>query len=175
MSLWRRLWATLRAGPGRRPRRLHSLRELAAAPRERVEIVGVVEALEPVLCPVSGRPAVALEYTAWPQSSTLGIDGAGAYSSRAFQVKYHQAADFVLCDGPHRALIRVDPGRDLLRVHRELLARHGVGLRSEQHLIAAGARVRVIGRVESASATASPHRREAYLAVVRAERFWLAD
>lgn len=170
MSLWRRLW-----GP-QRPRRLAHLRDLAAATaHERVLLEGVVEVLEPVLCPVSGRPAVAVEYTAWPQSSTLGIDGAGAYASRAFQVKHQQAADFVVCDGPHRALVRVEPGSDLLRVHRELLARHGVGLRSEQHLIAAGARVRVVGRVEGTAPSASPHRRDPYLAIVRAERFWLAD
>ena len=170
MSLWRRLWRSLA------PRRLAALHDLAATTtRERVRLGGVVEVLEPVLCPVSGQPAAAVDYTAWPQSTTLGMDGASGYHSRAFQVRCQQAADFVLCDGDARVLVHVDHGDDVLRVHRDLLERHGVGLRSEQRLISAGARVHVIGRVESTSPDSSPHRRDPYLAVVRAERFWLAE
>jgi hypothetical protein len=170
MSLWYRLWGSLVA------RRLPALRDLGeTANHDRVRLDGTVEALQPVLCPVSGQPAVAVQYTAWPPSSTLGIDGGSGYHSRAFQVRCQQAADFVLCDGDTRVLVHVDPGSDVLRVHRELLDRHGIGLRSEQQLIAAGARVHVIGRVESTSRCSSPHRRDPYLAVVRAERFWLAE
>ena len=169
MSLWRRLWASLV------PRKLAALHDLTATrARERVKLAGVVELLESVLCPVSGQPAAAVAYTAWPPSSTLGMDGAAGYHSRAFQVRCQQAADFVLCDGDDRVLVRVDPGSDVLRVHRELLDRHGVGLRSEQQLIVAGARVHVVGWVESTTRDSSPHRRDPYLAVVRADRFWLA-
>lgn len=167
MSLWSRLWAP------ERPRRLAALGELAAvAPQERVELDGLVEALEPVLCPVTGAAAVAIEYRAWPQSSMPGIDGLGAQHSRAFQVRRQQAADFLLCDGAQRVLVRVDRGQDVMAIHRDLLARHGVGLRSEQHLIRPGARVRVVGRIEARGPASSPHRSEAYLAVLQAQRFW---
>jgi len=167
MSLWTRLWAPERL------RRLGALGELASAtPRERVELGGVVELLDAVTCPVSGAPAAAVEYRAWPQSSTLGIDGVGAYHSRAFQISGQQAADFLLGDGAQRVLVRVERGRDLVALHRELLARHGVGLRCESYLIRAGAQVRVIGRVAARGPATSPHRSEPYLAVIEAQRFW---
>jgi hypothetical protein len=167
MSLWTRLWAP------ERPRRLAALGELVAArPQEWIELDGLVEALEVVMCPVTGVAAVAIEYRAWPQSSMVGIDGLGAQHSRGFQVRRQQAADFLLCDGDQRVLVRVDRGQDLMVMHGELLARHGVGLRSEQHLIRAGARVRVVGKLEARAPATSPHRSEAYLAVLQAQRFW---
>jgi hypothetical protein len=167
VSLWTRLWAP------DRPRHLAALGELAAVrPQERVELDGVVEMLEALTCPVTGAAAVAIEYRAWPQSSMPGIDGLGAQHSRAFQVRRQQAADFLLRDGGQCVLVRVDRGQDVVAMHRELLARHGVGLRSEQHLIGAGARVRVVGRLEARGPASSPHRSEAHLAVVQAQRFW---
>jgi len=59
-----------------------------------------------------------------------------------------------------------------MAMHRELLARHGVGLRSEQHLIRAGARVRVVGQLETRGPASSPQRSEAHLAVLQAQQFW---
>ncbi len=171
MSLWRRLW-----GSGR-PQRLTRLRELTGlAPAAVVELVGIVKVFaSEVQCPISGRTGVALEYRAWPQSSTLGVDGLSANHSRAFELRCQQAVDFMLSDGNDQVLVRVDPGRDVATVHRDLSNRYGLSLRSEQALICEGTDVRVVGVVASLCPDASPHRSEPYLAEVQARQFWVVD
>ena len=167
MGLLRRLF---RRDPARRIVDLDQL----AAPRERgrVELHGVIEAITTVPDPTGGAPCVALEYRAWPQSTTVGIAGAAPEGSRAFQLAYHQAVDFVLADRGRRVLVRVDRGADLARVHHDLLARFGVGLRHDLRRLCDGDRVGVVGRLDPPGPAASPHRAEPYLAVLRAERLW---
>lgn len=169
MSLWQRLWHRPR------PRGVDRLPELLAGPRDAlVRFSGRVEVLEPIYDPVSGEVAVAVEYRASPQSNVLGVAGALAAHSRAFQLTCQQATDFLVCDGEARVLVRVDRGRDVAALHRELLARHGVDLRSERALVRPGALVCVVGRLVHTSPT-SPLRAEAHVAEVRAQRFWLVE
>lgn len=165
MSLWHRLWPP-------RPRQIGRLPELLGTSRdELVAIVGRVEPLDTLHDPVSGEPAVAIEYLAAPQSSVVGVAGAFVALSRAFQVTCQQATDFLVADGPHRALVRVTHGSNVAAVHRDLTARFGVSLHTERRLVRPGDLIRVVGRRLGAPA-ASPMRDEPYLATIFAERFW---
>lgn len=165
MSLWHRLWP-------KRPRQIGRLPELLGTSRdELVALAGRVEPLDTLHDPVSGEPAVAIEYLAAPQSSVVGVAGAFVALSRAFQVTCQQATDFLVADGPHRALVRVAPGSDVAAVHRDLTARFGVGLHTERRLVRPGDLIRVVGRRLGAPPT-SPMRDEPYLATILAERFW---
>lgn len=165
MSLWQHLWPP-------RPRRLEHLSDILGAGRdELVTFHGCVELLEAIHDPVSGEAAVAIDYRAAPPHSVVGVGGALSVVSRTFHVARQQAVDFLVADGPHRVLVCVDRGTDLLEFHRDLLARHGVNLRTERALVRPGARVCVIGRRLGSRAT-SPLRDEPYLALVRAQRFW---
>ncbi|MDC0670480.1 hypothetical protein [Nannocystis radixulma] len=168
MSLWQHLWPP-------RPRRLERLPDILGAARdELVTFIGAVEPLEAIHDPVSGESAVAIDYRAAPPHSVVGVAGALSVISRTFHVARQQAVDFLVVDGPHRVLVCVDRGTDLDAFHRDLLVRHGVGLRTERALVRPGARVCVIGRRLGARPT-SPLRDEPYLAVVRAQRFWPLD
>jgi hypothetical protein len=168
VSLWQHLWPP-------RPRRLERLSDiLGAGGDELVMLTGSVEALESIHDPVSGEAAVAVDYRAAPPNSIVGVAGALATMSRLFQVTRQQAVDFVVGDGPHRVLVCVDRGTDLGAVHRDLLARHGVGLYTERVLVRPGARVCVVGR-RLGSRPTSPLRDEPYLGVVRAQRFWTLE
>lgn len=165
MSLWQHLWPP-------RPRRLERLADILGTGRdELVDFSGSVELLEAIHDPVSGEAAVAIDYRAAPPHSVVGVAGAMNVISRTFHVARQQAVDFLVADGPHRVLVCVDRGTDLVDFHRELLARHGVGLRTERALVRPGARVCVVGR-RLGSRPASPLRDEPYLAIVRAQRFW---
>lgn len=165
MSLWQRLWPP-------RPRHIGRLPELLGTSRdELVALAGRVEPLELLYDPVSGEPAVAIEYLAAPPNSVVGVAGALTALARAFQVTCQQATDFVLAEGPHRALVRVAPGSDVAAVHRDLTGRFGVGLHTERRLVRPGDHIRVIGRRLGGPA-ASPMRDEPYLATIVADRFW---
>lgn len=165
MSLWHRLWPP-------RPRPIARLPELLGASRdELVTLAGRVEPLESLFDPVSGEPAVAIEYLAAPQSSVVGVAGAFVALSRAFQVSCQQATDFIVADGPHRVLVLVARGGDVVAMHRDLTARYGVSLHTERRLVRHGDHVRVIGRCLRAAPT-SPLRDEPYLATLLADRFW---
>ncbi len=142
MSLWHRLWP-------KRPRQIGRLPELLGTSRdELVALAGRVEPLDTLHDPVSGEPAVAIEYLAAPQSSVVGVAGAS-----------------------HRALVRVARGSDVAAVHRDLTARFGVGLHTERRLVRPGDLIRVVGRRLGAPPT-SPMRDEPYLATILADRFW---
>ncbi len=156
----------------RRYRSIASLGELTSLGAGRVEVEGVVEPIELLDNPLDGSPCVAMDYRAWPPSTTLGMDGGTSYGSRAYQVNAREATHFVLRDAAGRVLVQVDPGDDVGGLHRRMLERFGVGLRAEVDTITNGARVRVAGELIHASHRGSPHRSESYSAVIRADRFW---
>lgn len=165
MSVWRRLWPS-------RPQRIEHLPEVLGLGRGAlVELSGWVEALEPIFDPVSGDPAVAIEYRAVPPSNVVGMAGAASAMSRAFVLRCQQATDFLLREGTHQVLVRVERGSEVAEVHREMLARHGVGLYTERALVRPGARVCVVGRVLAGGA-GSPLREAPHVAEVAAQRFW---
>jgi len=136
----------------------------------RVELFGVVESLETLSDPLHGQAAVVVVYRAWPPSSMVGMDGATAHSSRAFEVRARQAVDFLLTQGQQRIVVRADPGDSVDTLHRDLLARYGVALRAEIEIIRPGDRLVVMGRVlERYGSSGSPMRSDPYLAAVAAE------
>ncbi|HRI06968.1 MAG TPA: LysR substrate-binding domain-containing protein [Nannocystaceae bacterium] len=130
------------------PRRLSGLDALThARPGELVEVHGRIEAIATIAHPTTGEPCVALEYRAWPQSTTIGIAGASPEGSRAFQLTSRQAADFVLQGAGLRVLVRVEPGEDLIALHHALLADYGIGYVIESDVrddIAAGRLVHIL-------------------------------
>ncbi len=161
----RRLW---------RPYQPASLGELSTDGPTRVEIEGRVESLESLRDPTTEEPCVVLEYRAWPPATTIGMDGATAHNSRAYQVNARQAVDFVLSDGVVRVLVRPDAGEEIEGLHQRLLERYGVGLRAETDVVEAGQRLRVEGKVEHRTGSSgAPHRELPYVAIVRAERIRL--
>jgi len=169
MSLWNRLFRRFR------PLVIDDFGELAehdVTPGSKVELCGEIEALETIECPLEGTQCIAIDYGAWPQSTTAGIDGAAPTSSRAFQLTCHQAVDFILHRNGLRLLVRVDRGRDVSELHHQLLERYGLGLRSEVQSIVGGDRIRVTGAVERLRDAGSPHRGDPYLAVIAAQRIW---
>ena len=157
----------------RRYRAVPDLGALQGLARARVEIEGEVEPIETIDDPIAGRACVAMDYRAWPPSTTLGMDGGTAYGSRAYQINARQAVDFVLSDGRTRVLVQVSSGEDIGGLHRRLLQRFGVALRAEVDTVPAGTRVRVAGRLTHAGSGGSPHRSDAYSAIVRADRLWV--
>ncbi len=155
-------------------RRYRAVADLARLGQGRVEVEGRVEPLEVLRDPLDGRACVAIEYRAWPPATTVGMDGATAHNSRAFQIEARQAVDFVLSNGRSRVLVHVDAGEDLSSLHRDLLERYGVQLRSEVEIIDVGSEVRVEGVVKTVrSASTSPHRSEPWAGEIQAERLWL--
>lgn len=157
----------------RRYRKVPQLSELMELAGQRVEIRGVIEPLQVLEDPVTGEACVAIDYRAWPPSTTIGVDGATAYNARAFQVSARQATDFVLHEGPVSVRVHVDAGEDLASLHRRLVARYGVGLRAESEFVATDAEVCVAGRVAQREAPGSPHRTDPATVTLHADRFWL--
>ena len=154
---------------GLRYRRVTSLQELGSG---RVEVDGLVEGISAVPHPATGDDVVAVAYQAWPPSTTVGVDGAGADASRGFKVAARQATDFILVLGGARVRVRVPGGEDVAALHADLVDRYGVGLRAEIDVIQAGDRVRVLGQATQASDGGSPHRRDPDAGIIEAERFW---
>lgn len=131
----------------------------------------MVEPLEPLVDPLHGEPCVAIEYRAWPPSTTVGLNGGTMYNTRAFQVSEVQMVSFILLQRHERILVRVFEGTDVAAVHRELLDQYGVGLRAEVDVIVPGTRVRVAGTIESSQPhQGSPMRMDPFRATLRAER-----
>lgn len=168
VSLWRRLFSRSR------PRLIADFGELAGECEVGglIDVAGEIEAIDTIVDPIAGEECVAMEYRAWPQSTTAGIDGASPSHSRAFQLTCHHAADFVLRRAGKRILVRVDRGRDVASLHQELLGRYGLGLRSEIRRLHDGDQVRVIGPIERLGGAGSPLRADPYLAIVVAQRLW---
>ncbi|MEZ4452834.1 MAG: hypothetical protein R3B09_25455 [Nannocystaceae bacterium] len=168
MSLLRRLFRRSR------PRQVVDFVDLCGDglhPGDRIELAGRVEAQGTVVDPIGDLECVAIEYRAWPQPTTIGIDGAPV-GARAFHLTCHHAADFVLERHGARIYVRVDRGRDVAAIHGDLVGRYGVGLRSEVRRIVDGDEVRLVGAIERLRGGASPLRDDPYLAVIAAERLW---
>ena len=164
-GLLSRLW--------RRKHQVVRTSELPDLPGKRVEFEGYADPVVPLVDPVTGDACAAIEYRAWPPSTTIGIDGGTGHNGRAYQINARQASDFSSTDGAITVLIVVDGGQDVVALHRQLLEQFGVGLRAETDVVPIGARVRVVGRVDPTPHAGSPHRSAPHVVTVRAERFWL--
>ncbi len=159
----------------RRYQPLESLAEVLDLAGDRVEVQGFADPVAPLQDPLTDEVCVAIDYRAWPPSTTIGIDGATAHNGRAYQLMARQAVDFALTEGPVSVLVRVDNGEDVGQLHRRLLEQFGVGLRAETDTVATGARIRVAGRVERLEQMGSPHRTEPHTIAIVADRFWLVE
>lgn len=136
-----------------------------------VELEGEVEGLSLLRDPIFGEPAVVLEYTARTPGVTqryFGIHGTEA------GLAVGQAVDFVLRDPTGAARIEVESGADVGELHRRLRAEFGIDLDSQVQRVEPGDRVRIRGRVRSLGDQSSPHRREPWSIVVRADEIELA-
>lgn len=137
---------------------------------QRVEIEGQVEALSVLHDPITGEPAVVLDYQARKPGVAqryFGID------ERDRGIAATQAVDFVLRDPTGAALIEVARGGDVGRLHQRMHEEFGIGLDATVDRIAAGDRIRVRGRVRTLDEGSSPHRREPWMVVVVAEELEL--
>lgn len=155
----------------RRYQPVAGLSDLLDMDGSRVEIEGYAEPVRPIEDPLTGEGCVAIDYRAWPPSTTIGIDGATAHNGRAYQLAARQTADFVLTEGPVTVLVKVDEGEDVMGLHERLLEQFGVGLRAETDNVPIGARIRVSGVVQAEAQGASPHRSAPHTITLRAERF----
>src|SRR5690554_4030822 len=146
-----------------------SISELAVVD-QRVAIEGQVEALSVLHDPISGEPAVVLDYRARKPGVAqryFGID------ERDRGITATQAVDFVLRDPTGAALIEVARGGDVDALHQRMHEEFGIGLDATVDRIAAGDRIRVRGRVRTVDDGSSPHRREPWTVVVMAEELEL--
>jgi len=155
----------------RRHQAVERLSDLLDMDGARVEIEGYAEPVHAIEDPLTGEGCVAIDYRAWPPSTTIGIDGATAHNGRAYQLAARQTADFVLTEGPVTVRVLVDEGEDVMGLHERLLERFGVGLRAETDIVPIGARIRVAGRVQATPKGASPHRSDPHTITLRADRF----
>jgi len=136
-----------------------------------VELVGTVRALDLLEDPVGGEGCVAIEYRAWPPSTTAGVDGAAVVGDRAFQIVAAQAVEFSLEAQGRSVLVRPRSGGDVAARHRALQAQYGIGLRTEVECIRPGDDVVVRGRVVHLTPSGgSPHRSDPHRAVLEATR-----
>lgn len=142
---------------------------------DRVEVEGFADPVGRLEDPLSGGRCVAIDYRAWPPSTTIGIDGATAHNGRAYQLAAQQAVDFTLTDGPISVLVRVDTGKSVDALHTRLLEQFGVGLRAETDTVVSGARIRVAGRVDRIPQAGSPHRTAPQTISLVADRFWVVE
>jgi hypothetical protein len=130
---------------------------------QHVELEGQIEALSVLWDPISGEPAVVLDYDARTPGLAqryFGIHGNdGGIAAR-------QAVDFVLRDATGGALIEVERGGDVGELHRRLRGEFGIGLQASIERVAPGDRIRIRGRVRALDGGSSPHRREPWTVVV---------
>ncbi|MGB1013070.1 MAG: hypothetical protein ACPG4T_02965 [Nannocystaceae bacterium] len=150
-------------------RRRYTPVELIASATGWVEIVGTIEALEVLHCPLTGDDAVAIYYRAVAPGAT-SRSYAGLLGD-AFHItsQGRQALDFLLRDDSGAALIRMDRGPDVAGIHAQLSQRHGLELTADTELLRPGQHVRVRGYVTEQSAATSPHRRGPYAVVLDAD------
>jgi len=156
-------------------RRRYKPTPLIAAATGWVEIVGTVEALEVLQCPLTGDDAVAVYYRAVVPGATsrsyAGLMG------EAFHItsQGRQALDFLLRDDSGTALIRMDRGPDVVALHAQLSDRHGLELTADTELLRPGQHVQVRGYVTDQSAATSPHRRGPYAVVLDADEVTIIE
>jgi hypothetical protein len=133
-----------------------------------VEGTGVV--LEPLFDPIHGEEAIALHYRASAPGAVGRIYGGLTGSAGDLVIDGGQATDFLLEDSSGAALIRVDPGQDVMMLHEESSQHHGISLSPTVDLLRPGERIRVRGTVVELLEP-SPHRRVGYTAIIEAESF----
>lgn len=141
------------------PCRIGELSELGS----RVELCGEVEPLELLVDPIEGEAAVVLDYQA--QRPALTQRYWGIHSTEG-NIEAYQATNFILRDPSGAALIQVQPGADLGKLHANLRQEFGVELQASVERVGPGDRVCVRGRVSERSDEGSPHRREPWSVVV---------
>jgi hypothetical protein len=130
-----------------------------------VELEGQIEPLSLLWDPISGEPAVVLDYEARTPGITQRYFG---IHERPGGIAARQAVDFVLRDATGGALIEVERGGDIGELHRRLRGEFGIGLQANIERVGPGDRVRIRGRVRSLDEASSPHRREPWTVVVTA-------
>ncbi|MCA9713372.1 MAG: hypothetical protein KC468_01615, partial [Myxococcales bacterium] len=117
--------------------RYHEHGAIASARAGRVVITGVIESLEDgdaLACPLSGELAVVVHYVARTRgmsSRAYGIAGDALDIVR----RAHEGRDFLLRDSSGAALILVDAGEDVLRLHDTLFEQHGLSLEPDTELV----------------------------------------
>ncbi len=152
-------------------RRVRFVEDWTELPGGRVEVEGMVEPIESLVDPIAGDPCVAIEYRAWPPSTTPGMDG--TTGGRAFQLEARQAVEFFLRKGSERILVQPRSGSDVAALHRDLVRRYGVNLRADARIVPPHATVRVVGSLRPVASGASPMRAEPFRATLTADTFWI--
>ena len=132
-------------------------------PGERVELRGVVEALDVILNPLDSSEAVMLRYHA---QIIARADPQLGHLDRAAHVVHSQGVSFLLRDPSGVARVQVEAGEDLVAIHGDLLARYGPGIELDIFSVVPGDRVIVRGLVQEKIAAGSPHRSAAWAAVL---------
>ncbi|KIG14288.1 hypothetical protein DB30_06890 [Enhygromyxa salina] len=113
----------------------------------RIDITGIVEAIEAsndLKSPLDGSPAVALHYVAHIRAvgqHTEEIDG--------LVIQGSEGRDFILRDDSGAALIQLEPGSSVARLHAHVITTHGAGNEINVEAIVPGDRVRVRGRIRA--------------------------
>jgi len=156
---WRRIAGRLRALVERaRPRPVEHLDDLVEGAR--VSFSGLAVADPPLVEPVEGMACLAATLRAWPPATTVGVDGASARASRAFEARAEAFAPFnVELLGQ---TVRVVPrrGGDLAAMFAQMTKAHGLDLRCEVVALPAVCKVYLEGVVRCGpSVVGSPHRR----------------
>jgi len=156
---WRRIAGRLRALAGRaRPRPVERLADLVEGAR--VSFSGLAVAEPPLVEPLEGMACLAATLRAWPPATTVGVDGASARASRAFEARAEAFAPFFV--ELFGQTVRVAPrrGGDLAAMFARMTRAHGLDLRCEVVALPAVCEVHVEGIVRCGpSAVGSPHRR----------------
>ncbi|PRQ06266.1 hypothetical protein [Enhygromyxa salina] len=109
-----------------------------------VDISGIVEAIEPLKHPLDGSDAVALNYVAHVRSGTELTE-----AIEGLLIEGSQGCDFILRDESGAALIELEPGDSVARLHEHVITTHGAGNEINVEAIVPGERVRVRGKVRA--------------------------
>ncbi|MCA9720607.1 MAG: hypothetical protein H6713_34465 [Myxococcales bacterium] len=145
---------------------------IAAAQDGRVELAGTVELLEddePLQCPLTGAPAVAIFYRGRAPGLAAHAYG-GQGDALDLSISGRESRDFILRDATGSAIVRVRArGGDVARLHERLVEQHGLSLRSESELLGPGERVTVRGEVVERDGVGGPHRRGPHLLTIAAD------
>ena len=134
----------------------------------RIEITGQVEALESVVCPLSGVLAVAVHYRAHAPGIAARAYGGMTGGALDVSIECREARDFLLRDATGAILVLVPHGQSVGWVHADQSEKHGLDLHAETSLVSPGQRIRIRGKIVQ-QVDSSPHRGEPYTSVMRAE------
>ncbi len=163
MSLWTRLFGRSRV------REIDAWRgqvERGAT----VSVTGVVEAEETFDCPLTQEICVAAAYRAHVPGFVQRAYGLHAGGAMNLVANATQAVDFFVRDPTGRARVVVDPGRELVELHVEMLQRYGFELQAQTQRLRPGDRVMVRGEVLE-SPRSSPMRAPDHDLLIRATHY----